>query len=190
MIKHWFYRLTPPLISLTVTHFLPSLIFTPSPYDIDAGVKKPRKLWELQGTVISSRQALCHFHKSSPARWPCIGLHYFKHQIVLKITIILICEIWKRPYLLSREKEKNENYKPQFTFLCLLVSYFFCYCNLSILWIYNLEWRMEKNFFIFLRVCRGKQRRLYWKAEDWVWLFSYDRYTGIRYEILFSLQEW
>lgn len=107
VIKQWFYRLIFPWSHLAVTHVLPSsLIFTSSPYDIDAGVKKPGKLWEQQGTVISSRQTLCHFHKSSPARWPCIGLHYFKHQIVVKITIILICEIWKRPYLLNREKKK------------------------------------------------------------------------------------
>lgn len=146
--------------------------------DIDAGVKKPGKLWEQQETVISSRQTLCHFHKSSPARWPCIGLHYFKHQIVLKITIILICEIWKRPYLLNREKEKNENKKPQFTFLCVLVSYFSCYCNLSAQQIYNLEWGsgVGTNFIIFLRGYGGKQRRPYEKAEDWVWWFLYGGY--------------
>lgn len=116
--------------------------------------KKKRKLCEQQGIVISSRQTLCHFHKSSPARWPCIGLHYFKHQIVLKITIILICEIWKRPYLLNRGQEKNENKKPQFTFLCLLGSYFSCYCNLCAQ-IYNLGemWRGGHELHQFLRVC-------------------------------------
>lgn len=136
--------------------------------------KRKRKLCEQQGIVISSRQTLCHFHKSSPARWPCIGLHYFKHQIVLKITIILICEIWKRPYLLNRGQGKNENKKPQFTFLCLLGSYFSCYCNLCAQQIYNLgeTWGGGTNFINFWgSVCRGKHRRPYWKAENWVWLF-------------------
>ena len=161
-----------PLISLSCHSLFPSSVFTPSPFDIDAGVKKPGKLWEQPGTVISSRQTLCHFHKSSPARWPCIGLHYFKHQIVLKITIILICEIWKRPYLVNGEQgEGRENKKPQLTFLWLLVSYFSCYCNLFAQRIYNLEWGVGKSNIMFLRVHRGKHRRPYWKAEDWVWLF-------------------
>lgn len=131
------------------------------------GLKKPRKLWEQQGTVISCRRTLCHFHKSSPARRPCIGLHYCKHQIVLKITIILICEIWKRPYLLNKEKEKNENKKPQFTFLCLLASYFSCYCNLSAQQIHNLEWGsgVGDKLHHFFEGLQGQAKKALW--ESW-----------------------
>lgn len=67
-------------------------------------------------------------------------------------------------------KTRNHN----LLFLAFLFPYFSCYCNHSAQQIYNLEWRVGTNLIIFLRVYRGKQRRPYWKAEDWAWLFLYD----------------
>lgn len=154
--------------------------------------KKNRKLCEQQAIVISSRQTLCHFHKSSPARWPCTGLHYFKHQIVLKITIILICEIWKRPYLLNRGQGKNENKKPQFTFLCLLGSYFSCYCNLCAQ-IYNLgeTWGGAQTSSIFEGLCAGASTEgLTGKLRIGCGCLYWVEAAGPWGEILFSLQDW
>lgn len=155
--------------------------------------KKRKGNCEQQGIVISSRQTLCHFHKSSPARWPCIGLHYFKHQIVLKITIILICEIWKRPYLLNRGQGKNENKKPQFTFPCLLGSYFSCYCNLCAQ-IYNLgeTWGGgTQTSSIFEGLCAGASTEgLIGKLRIGCGCLYWVEAAGSWGEILFSLQDW
>lgn len=96
-------------------------------------------------------------------------------------------------YLLNREKEKNENKKPQFTFLCLHVSYFFsCYCNPSAQQIYNLEWGsgVGTNFIIFWGSTGASKTGLMRKLRTGCGCFYMVDTTGTWDEILFSLQEW
>lgn len=50
------------------------------------------------------------------------GLHYFRHQLVVKITSILIQEVWNRPYLLSREKWRGKIHIFFFSLLSFSVS--------------------------------------------------------------------